>query len=45
MYLVDTKAPEGPYFEVAVIHHTYRGSALQDTTPVRLKRFRTERAG
>jgi carbonic anhydrase len=27
-YLVDTKAPEGPYFEVAVIHHTDCGSTL-----------------
>jgi carbonic anhydrase len=27
-YLVDTKAPQGPYFEVAVIHHTDCGSAL-----------------
>jgi len=27
-YLVDTKAPEGPYFEVAIVHHTDCGSAL-----------------
>jgi carbonic anhydrase len=27
-YLVDTKAPEGPYFEVAIIHHTECGSTL-----------------
>ena len=27
-YLVDTKAPQGPCFEVAVIHHTDCGSAL-----------------
>jgi carbonic anhydrase len=27
-YLVDTKAPEGPYFEVAIIHHTGCGSTL-----------------
>ncbi len=27
-YLVETIAPEGPYFEVAVIHHTGCGSAL-----------------
>ena len=27
-YLVATKAPEGPYFEVAVIHHTDCGSTL-----------------
>jgi carbonic anhydrase len=25
-YLVETKAPEGPWFEVAVIHHTDCGS-------------------
>ncbi len=27
-YLVNTNAPEGPYFEVAVIHHTDCGSTL-----------------
>ena len=27
-YLVQTKAPEGPYFEVAIIHHTDYGSTL-----------------
>ena len=27
-YLVQTKAPTGPYFEVAVIHHTDCGSTL-----------------
>ena len=27
-YLVETKAPEGPYFEVAVVHHTDCGSGL-----------------
>jgi carbonic anhydrase len=27
-YLVDTKAPEGPYFEVAIIHHTDCGSTM-----------------
>ena len=27
-YLVDTKASEGPYFEVAIIHHTDCGSTL-----------------
>jgi len=27
-YLVDTRAPEGPYFEVAIIHHTDCGSTL-----------------
>ncbi|HTU86013.1 MAG TPA: hypothetical protein VMF57_10595 [Solirubrobacteraceae bacterium] len=27
-YLVETKAPEGPYFEAALIHHTDCGSGL-----------------
>jgi carbonic anhydrase len=27
-YLVDTKAHEGPYFEVAIVHHTDCGSTL-----------------
>ena len=27
-YLVQAKAPQGPWFEVAVIHHTDCGSAL-----------------
>ena len=27
-YLVETKAPAGPYFEVAIIHHTDCGSTL-----------------
>src|SRR5262249_43613114 len=27
-YLVESKAPEGPYFEVAIIHHTDCGSGL-----------------
>jgi carbonic anhydrase len=27
-YLVDAKAPEGPYFEAAIIHHTDCGSGL-----------------
>ncbi len=27
-YLVDAKAPEGPYFEVAIIHHPDCGSTL-----------------
>ena len=27
-YLVDSKVPEGPYFEVAIIHHTDCGSTL-----------------
>jgi hypothetical protein len=26
--VVETKAPEGPYFEVAIIHHTDCGSSL-----------------
>ena len=27
-YLVESKAPEGPYFEAAIIHHTDCGSGL-----------------
>ena len=27
-YLVDAKAPQGPYFELAIIHHTDCGSTL-----------------
>jgi carbonic anhydrase len=27
-YLVETKAPEGPYFEAAIIHHTDCGSGM-----------------
>jgi carbonic anhydrase len=27
-YLIETKAPEGPYFEAAIIHHTDCGSGL-----------------
>jgi carbonic anhydrase len=27
-YLVETKAPDGPYFEAAIIHHTDWGSCL-----------------
>jgi carbonic anhydrase len=27
-YLVESKAPEGPWFEVAIIHHTDCGSTL-----------------
>ena len=34
-YLVDTKAPEGPYFEVAIIHHTDCGSGLLADQPLR----------
>lgn len=32
-YLVETKAPEGPYFEVALVHHTNCGTRfLEDPT-------------
>jgi carbonic anhydrase len=34
-YLVETKAPEGPYFEVAVIHHTDCGSRLLEDPALR----------
>lgn len=34
-YLVETKTPEGPWFEVAVIHHTDCGSALLADPEVR----------
>jgi len=34
-YLVDSKAPEGPYFEVAIIHHTDCGSGLLADDEVR----------
>jgi carbonic anhydrase len=34
-YLVDTKAPEGPYFEVAIIHHTDCGSRLLEDEQMR----------
>lgn len=34
-YLVEQKAPEGPYFEVAVIHHTQCGSRLLEDTELR----------
>ena len=27
-YLVESKAPEGPYFEAAIIHHTDCGSGM-----------------
>jgi len=42
-YLVETKAPEGPYFEVTVIHHTDCGSSLLADETFR-HRF-AERAG
>jgi carbonic anhydrase len=34
-YLVEAKAPEGPYFEAAVIHHTDCGSRLLEDTELR----------
>jgi carbonic anhydrase len=34
-YLVEAKAPEGPYFEVAVIHHTDCGSRLLEDEQLR----------
>jgi carbonic anhydrase len=34
-YLVETKAPEGPYFEAAVIHHTDCGSRLLEDPELR----------
>jgi carbonic anhydrase len=34
-YLVETKAPEGPYFEAAVIHHTDCGSRLLEDPDLR----------
>ncbi|MDT8911421.1 carbonic anhydrase [Amycolatopsis sp. PS_44_ISF1] len=34
-YLVGAKAPEGPWFEVAVIHHTDCGSGLLADEPIR----------
>lgn len=34
-YLVETKAPEGPYFETAVIHHTDCGSRLLEDPELR----------
>ena len=34
-YLVETKAPEGPYFEAAIIHHTDCGSGLLADPPLR----------
>ena len=38
-YLVESKAPEGPWFEVAIIHHTDCGSTLlaDDELPARLR--------
>ena len=34
-FLVDAKAPDGPYFEVAVIHHTGCGSRLLEDRQLR----------
>lgn len=34
-YLVETKAPQGPYFEAAVIHHTDCGSRLLEDPELR----------
>jgi carbonic anhydrase len=34
-YLVEQKAPEGPYFEVAVVHHTDCGSRLLEDPQLR----------
>jgi carbonic anhydrase len=33
-YLVETKAPQGPYFEVAIIHHTGCGTRLLEDPQV-----------
>jgi carbonic anhydrase len=42
-YLVETKAPEGPYFEAAIIHHTDCGSRLLEDPE--LRRGFAERGG
>jgi carbonic anhydrase len=42
-YLVETKAPEGPYFEAAIIHHTDCGSRLLEDPE--LRRGFAERSG
>ncbi len=34
-YLVETQAPEGPYFEVAIIHHTDCGTRLLEDPKLR----------
>ncbi len=34
-YLVEAKAPEGPYFEAAIVHHTDCGSGLLADQPLR----------
>jgi carbonic anhydrase len=42
-YLVEQKAPEGPYFEAAIIHHTDCGSRLLEDPE--LRRGFAERSG
>jgi carbonic anhydrase len=42
-YLVEQKSPEGPYFEVAIIHHTDCGSRLLEDEG--LRRGFAERSG
>jgi carbonic anhydrase len=42
-YLVESKAPDGPYFEAALIHHTDCGSGL--LADEELRRGFTERSG
>lgn len=42
-YLVETKAPAGPWFELAIIHHTDCGSAFLADEP--LRRGFAERGG
>ena len=34
-YLIESKAPEGPYFEAAIIHHTDCGSRLLEDDELR----------
>lgn len=34
-YLVEKKAPEGPYFEAAIVHHTGCGSRLLGDSALR----------
>jgi carbonic anhydrase len=42
-YLVESKAPDGPYFEAAIIHHTDCGSGL--LADAELRRGFAERSG
>jgi carbonic anhydrase len=42
-YLVETKSPDGPYFEIAIIHHTDCGSGL--LADDELRRGFSERSG